>query len=90
MDALNDHDDIFVEWLAYALREAAAGGAILAEVRFEAKGGLRPEFMSLFHAAEKQVNQEYPGFCAEALVTGLWPDRPGALEVCRGLAGRLG
>ena len=78
--ALNDDDAIFVEWLAEALREAAADGAILVEVRFGAKWGMRPGFMSLFRDAEGRVRARYPDFRAEALVTSIWPSRPGALE----------
>jgi adenosine deaminase len=80
LDALNEDDSIFVEWLAEALREPAAGGAILVEVRFGAKGGMRPGFMSLFRAAKERVTEEYPGFSAEALITSIWPEHPGAAE----------
>ena len=80
LDALNDDDNIFVEWLSASLADVAADGAVLLEVRFGAKGGLRPGFMSLFREAESRVRVSHPGFYAEALVTGLWPSRPGAPE----------
>ena len=53
-----------------ALEDAAADGAILAEVRFGATGLAlqRPEFMTLFREAERQVQAQYPGFVAEAIV----------------------
>ena len=78
--ALNDDDATFVEWLTEALQEAADDGAVLVEVRFGAKWGIRSGFMSLFRDAESRVRERYPIFCAEALTTGLWPSRPGALE----------
>ncbi len=78
--ALNDEDAVFVEWLADALFEAAAEGTVLVEMRFGAKGGLRPGFMSLFREAEGRVREVHPGFHAEALVLGLWPGRDGASE----------
>ena len=80
LDALNSEEAIFVEWLTEALRKAAADGAILIEVRFGAKWGMRPGFMSLFREAEDCVRVSYPNFHAEALVTSLWPSRPGATE----------
>ena len=78
--AIDDDDEVFVEWLTEALRDAATHGAVLVEVRFGAKAGMRPGFMSLFRDAEERVRPDYPNFYAEALVTGLWPTRPGALE----------
>ena len=77
---LDDDDEIFFEWLTEAMREAATDGAVLVEVRFGAKWGMRPRLMSLFRDAEERVQASYPNFYAEALVTGLWPTRPGALE----------
>ena len=78
--SLNDEDAIFVQWLTDALFETAADGAVLVEVRFGARGGLRSGFMSFFREAEGRVREIYPAFHAEALVTGLWPDRDGASE----------
>ena len=76
--ALND-DAVFVNWLVEALFEAAADGAVLVEMRFGAKGGLRHGFMSLFREAEAKIKEIHPSFRAEALVTGLWPGRDGAI-----------
>ena len=81
LDTLNSNGEIFVEWLTEALEEAAVDGAVLTEVRFGAKWGMRPGFMSLFREAESRVRDSHPTFFAEALVTGLWPTRPGALGV---------
>ena len=78
--SLNDENAVFVRWLTDALFETAADGAVLVEVRFGAKGGLRSEFMSLFREAEGKVREVHPGFHAEALVTGVWPGRDGASE----------
>ena len=75
--ALNDDDAVFVQWLTDAMFEAAADGAVLIEMRFGAKGGLRHGFMSLFREAEAKVREAHPSFHAEALVTGLWPNRDG-------------
>ena len=80
LDTLNSDETVFVEWLTSALREAAADGATLVEVRFGAKWGMRPGFMSLFREAEDRVRKDHPDFYAEALVTGLWPSRTGAAE----------
>ena len=75
-----DDDEVFLEWLTDALLEPAAEGAVLVEVRFGAKWGMRPGLLSLFHEAEGRVRETYPEFYAEALITGLWPLRDGALE----------
>ena len=80
LDALNQDDAVCVEWMAEALLEAAADGAVLVEVRFGAKRGMRSGFMSLFREAEGRVRETYPEFHAEALTTGLWPSRDGASE----------
>ena len=77
--ALNEEDEVFVQWLTDALFETATDGAVLVETRFGAKGGLRPGFMSLFREAEAKVREVHPSFHAEALVTGVWPGRDGAL-----------
>ena len=78
--SLNDEDAIFVQWLTDALFETAADGAVLVEVRFGARGGLRSGIMSFFREAEGRVREIYPAFHAEAIVTGLWPGRDGASE----------
>ncbi len=78
LDALHLDNGVFKEWLEDLLLEVAAQGVVLVEVRFNAKWGPRPGFMSLFREAESRVRDSYPSFFAEALVTGLWPTRPGA------------
>lgn len=80
LDALDLDDEIFMEWLGEGLLEVAAQGVILVEIRFGKRWGIRPGFMSLFRDAEKRVQGSYPNFYAEALVNGLWPTRPRALE----------
>jgi adenosine deaminase len=66
-----------------ALEDAAADGAILAEVRFGATGLAlrRPEFMTLFREAERQVQAQHPGFIAEAIVLLSPSATPGRLEL---------
>ena len=68
------------------LTEAAADGAIYVEVRFGPQEPQRPDFMTLFRSAERQVQQHYPTFHAEALSTLLlWLDPPSvetAVQAC--------
>ena len=80
LPALENDDRYFVEWVAAALREAAADRSLLVEMRFGATGGLREGFMALFREAEDRVRQDFPNFHAEALVTGLWPGREGSRD----------
>lgn len=56
----------FIARIVDVLEEAAADGAILAEVRFGA-GLSHPDFMSLFREAERRVQDCFPHFCAEAI-----------------------
>jgi adenosine deaminase len=64
-----DAPNFIVAKVADALREAAADGAVLAEVRFGTTGQAltRPDFMALFREAERQVQAEYPRLRAEAI-----------------------
>jgi adenosine deaminase len=87
--ALDDVPGAFPEWvvakMADALADAAADGAVLAEVRFGMDGlALRHgNFMGLFREAERQVQAQYPGFCGEAIVLlgpSSRPDRLDAVE----------
>jgi adenosine deaminase len=64
-----DDPEYLIAKIVDALEEDAADGAILVEIRFGA-GGLalmRPDFMSLFREAERQVQTGYPQLYAEAI-----------------------
>jgi adenosine deaminase len=95
VDALDANDEIFVARVADLLEQGAADGAVLIEVLFGGATILRPDFMSLFRAAERQVQQRYPRLCAEALIAARsqhpeWEARllPACLAAAReGLAG---
>ena len=66
---LADDPEYMVAKIADALEEGAADGAVLVEMRFGA-GGLalmRPDFMTLFREAERQVQARYPRLRAEAI-----------------------
>ena len=79
---LTDQDDpLFVDWVTDVLEEAAGEHVILAEVRFGAAHALRPAFMSRFRQAERRVSERHPGFCAEALISGMWPSHAGAEDI---------
>jgi adenosine deaminase len=70
----------FVARVEDLLEEAAADGAVLVEVRFGGETVLRPDFMPLFRAAERRVQERYPHFRAEATnALLLWYD-PARLE----------
>ena len=85
----------FVEWLAGAMREAAQDAAILVEVRFGAGWATWPDLMPRFREAERLTQAAHPEFCAEAVITGVWPGRSdggAAFDAClearrAGLAG---
>jgi adenosine deaminase len=64
-----DAPEFIIAKVANALREAAADGAVLVEVRFGTAGLAltRPDFMALFREAERQVQAEYPRLRAEAI-----------------------
>ena len=85
----------FVEWVSEAMHEAAREGAVLVEIRFGAGWVLWPDLMPKFREAELLTKTKYPGFCAEAVISGLSPWRPDGnvlLDAClearwAGLAG---
>jgi adenosine deaminase len=76
VESLDARSDMFVERVADVIREAAADGAILVEVRFGSGTGLRSDFMPLFREAELRVQREFPTCQAEAIISGLTPARP--------------
>ena len=61
----------FVEWVSEAMHEAAREGAVLVEIRFGAGWVLWPDLMPKFREAELLTKTKYPGFCAEAVISGL-------------------
>jgi adenosine deaminase len=66
---LADDAEYIVAKIADTLEEGAADGAVLVEIRFGA-GGLalmRPDFMTLFREAERQVQARHPQLRAEAV-----------------------
>ena len=85
----------FVEWVSEAMHEAAREGAVLVEIRFGAGWALWPDLMPKFREAELLTKTKYPGFYAEAVISGLSPQRPDGnvlLDAClearwAGLAG---
>ena len=68
LDRLDDDPENFVERVADLLEEAAADGAVLAEVRFGGGTVLRPDFIGLFREAERRVQSRYPWLRAEAII----------------------
>ncbi len=70
----------FIARIADLLTEAAADGAVYVEVRFGPQEPHRPDFMACFRQAEQRVQQHYPTFRAEALVTLLLMLEPLAVE----------
>jgi adenosine deaminase len=76
VEALDARADVFVERVADTIREAAADGAILVEVRFGSATCFRPDFMPLFREAERRVQRDFPQCYAEAIISGLTPARP--------------
>ena len=56
--------------------EAASDGAILVEMRFGAGWVMWQDLMPMFREAELLTRATHPGFCAEALISGIWPGRP--------------
>lgn len=66
---LADDPEYIVAKIADTLEEGAADGAVLMEIRFGV-GGLalkRPDFMTLFRKAERQVQVRYPQLRGEAI-----------------------
>jgi adenosine deaminase len=100
-DVPGDTPEFIIAKVADALREAAADGALLVEVRFGTAGQAltRPDFMALFREAERQVKAEYPHLRAEAIGYLSLDNDPARLHsaerqfeaclrsVCEGLAG---
>ena len=70
-----------VEWVSEAFNEAANDGAVLAEMRFGSGWARWPDLMHKFREAERQAQAEYPEFCAEAVISGVWPGRPDGGDV---------
>lgn len=86
-----DDPDAFVARVTDTLREGAADGAILVEVRFGADQVLsRPDFMALFREAERRVRGRHPRLRAEAIgYLGLVDDPERLVAVGRQLAACL-
>jgi adenosine deaminase len=76
VESLDARSDVFVERVADVIREAAADGAILVEVRFGSATSFRADFMPLFREAELRVQRDFPRCQAEAIISGLTPGRP--------------
>jgi hypothetical protein len=66
--------------LAACVGSAADSGAILAEFRVGANASIQPGFVDNFRLAASTAAARHPGFTAVAVLSGLWPDRPGAME----------
>lgn len=73
--------ELFVEWVADAMQEAAWGGAILIEIRFGGGWANWPDLMPRFREAERRTRDIYPDFFAEAIISGVSPDRPNGKEL---------
>ncbi len=73
VDALDADPELFVERIADLLVEAAADGAVLAEVRFGRATVLRPDFLALFRSAEQRIRDRFPAFRATAVIAGVFP-----------------
>ena len=71
----------FVEWVADAMQGAAQDGTILLEIRFGSGWATWPDLMSRFREAELLTQTEHPGFCAEAIISGISPGRPEGNDV---------
>ena len=74
-------DPLFIDWVTDLLEEVTGEDAVLAEVRFGARHALKPAFMSMFRQAERRVRERHPGFCAEALISGMWPSHEDAEDI---------
>lgn len=81
LEPMDDEDETFVWRVADTLADAAAEGAVMAEVRFGAATVLRSRFMALFREAESRTRARYPDFHAEAIISGIWPARANAARV---------
>ena len=71
----------FVEWVADAMQGAAQDGTLLLEIRFGAGWATWPDLMCGFREAEQLTQTEHPGFCAEAVISGVSPGRPEGNDV---------
>src|SRR5712691_10839817 len=80
VDALDADPRNFIARVADVLDEAGAAGAIYVEVRFGAGTILRPDFMPLFHEAERRSQLRWPQLRAEPLISGRTPSQPGRWE----------
>lgn len=75
-----DHE-AFIARVVDVLEEAAADGAVLAEVRFGLADAPRwPELMPLFREAERRVRTRFPTFRAEAIGYLLVADDPSRMR----------
>jgi adenosine deaminase len=75
------HPDTFVARVADVLSEAAADGAVLAQVRFGPTDAPPwPELMPLFREAERRVRTRFPTFRAEAIGYVLMATEPARLQ----------
>ena len=61
------HPQNFVARVVNMLEEAAADGAVLVETRFGRDMAERPDCLTLFREAERQVQEQYPRFRAAAI-----------------------
>jgi adenosine deaminase len=80
VESLDARPDVFVDRVADAIRDGAADGAILVEVRFGSAASFRADFMPLFREAELHAQRDFPGCQAEAIISGLMPARPDRWE----------
>jgi len=64
-----DEPESIIAKIVDALKEGAADGAVLVEIRFGAGdlAFLHPDFMALFREAERRVQSRYPRLQAEAI-----------------------
>jgi len=84
-DAYLDQREYSLLVLEACLESAAASGAILAELRVGANASTQPGFIEHFRSAEARVRTRHPEFTAVAILSGLWPSRPGhqeCIEAC--------
>jgi adenosine deaminase len=75
-----DQPDISRLVLAACVGSAGDSGAVLAEFRVGANASIQPGFVENFRAAASGTAGRHPGFTAVAVLSGLWPGRPGAME----------
>jgi adenosine deaminase len=80
LEMLDADDEMFIARVVDVLEPAADERAILAEVRFGAATIRRRDFLALFREAERRVQQQFPKFVAEPILSGLAPSRPGRWE----------